>query len=97
MVNDFDPNNIKDGLDQIDDELDLIEDEKPENNGDPTDQEIEDVMKANQELRIKVGEISEFVGQAILKAQVIRKNAVVAVPEPDSNELKERNSQIRQF
>jgi len=68
MVNDFDPNNIKDGLDVIDDELDLIEDERPENDGDPTDQEIEDVMKATQELRIKVGEISEFVGQAILKA-----------------------------
>ena len=97
MVNDFDPDNIKEGLDLIDDELDAIEDERPENDGDPTDQEIEDVMWANQELWIKVGEISDFVGQAILKAQQIRKNNMVAVPEIENNELRERNTQIRQY
>ena len=69
MVNDFDPENIQEGLNMIDNELDAIEDSRPENEGEPTDSEIDEVMRANQELRVKVGEISEFVAQAIVKAQ----------------------------
>jgi hypothetical protein len=38
---DFDTNNIKIGLDQIDDELDTLEDQKPKDEDDINDEEID--------------------------------------------------------
>jgi hypothetical protein len=71
MHNDFDPANIKESLDVLDDELDGVEDSRPEDEGDIYDQEIAEVMAANQALRLKVGEISDYVAKAIVKANQI--------------------------
>jgi len=40
MANDFESENIKDGLDEIDEELNVIEDQMPEDEGTQTDHEI---------------------------------------------------------
>ena len=53
--------------------MDKMEDERPEDDKDPFDDHIEDVMEANKQLREKVGLISEFVGKAITKASVLRR------------------------
>ena len=46
-----------------------MENERPaEDEDDGDDEEIDAVLKANRDLRVKVGEISDFVGKAIEKA-----------------------------
>ena len=50
-MNDFDSTNIKDGLAEIDNELDALEDQKPQDSGEPADAEIQEVMQANMALR----------------------------------------------
>ena len=71
MVSDFDPSNIKASLDLIDKELNAIEDEKPGDEGNQIDIEINEIMQANSSLWQKVGEISSIVGKAIEKAKEI--------------------------
>ena len=61
MARDFDEYNIKDQLHQLDEEMNRIEDQCPENDGDKYDDEISELMSANASLRKKVHEISELV------------------------------------
>lgn len=89
---DFDTNNIKIGLDQIDDELDTLEDQKPKDEDDINDEEIDQIMVANQELRLKVGQICDLVALAIGKAKEVRKQNRVGFPETENAELKEKET-----
>ena len=73
IKDDFDAENIQESLAILDDELDQVEEEKPDDEGDEYDAQIRDIIEANSVLRVKVGEISEFVGKAIIKAASLRK------------------------
>ncbi len=69
MASDFDEYNIKDSLNQLDEEMNRVEDQRPEDDGDRYDDEIWELMTANGNLRRKVHEISEMVASAIVKAK----------------------------
>lgn len=69
MASDFDEYNIKESLNQLDEEMNRVEDQKPEEDGDRYDDEIWELMTANANLWRKVHEISEMVAQAIVKAK----------------------------
>lgn len=71
MASDFDETNIPHGLDELDEEMNQIEEQKPSEEGDKWDEEINDLIQANKELRGKVYDISEMVAQAIVKAKQI--------------------------
>lgn len=51
MASDFDEGNIKQGLDEIDQEMNAIEDQRPAENDDQWDDEINDLISANAALR----------------------------------------------
>lgn len=53
--------------------MNKVEDLRPENEGDRHDDEIQELMQANGNLRRKVHEISELVADAIVKAKSIQK------------------------
>lgn len=61
MASDFDEYNIKDSLNQLDEEMNRVEDQRPEDDGDRYDDEIWELMTANGNLWRKVHEISEMV------------------------------------
>ena len=50
MASDFDEYNIKDSLNQIDEEMNKVEDQRPEDEGDRFDEEIRELMEANANL-----------------------------------------------
>jgi len=71
MASDFDEYNIKDSLADLDEEMNRVEDQRPEDEGDRYDEEIWELMTANANLRRKVHEISEMVAHAIVNAKQI--------------------------
>ena len=69
MASDFDEYNIKDSLNQIDEEMNKVEDQRPEDEGDRYDEEIRELMEANANIWWKVHDISDMVDSAIIKAK----------------------------
>ena len=95
--NDFDPLTVKDGLDAIDLEMADIEENMPSIEYDQDDYETEELMKANKILRLKVGQITDLVVQAIKKASSIKKQINTHREKPSDPELKRKLETIAKY
>jgi hypothetical protein len=69
-ANDFDPFTVKDGLDEIDVEMNDIQLNMP--TIEYEDYECEELMKSNKVLREQVGQITDLVVSAITKASNLK-------------------------
>ena len=69
---DLDPNNILDKIETIDVELDKLEHNIPDGLDADDISEVEEMMKANKDLRQKVSEVSEMVKTTLVKVNKLR-------------------------
>lgn len=68
MREDFNPGNVMDGIEKLDLEIDRLEERIPDEDRD--DEEVMAMMEANDELRLKVGEVGQLVTITLTKVQV---------------------------
>jgi hypothetical protein len=94
---DFDPLSVKDGLDAIDLEIADIDQYMPSIEYDQDDYETEELMKANKILRLKVGQITDLVVQAIKKASNIKKQINTHRKKPNDPELNKKLAIIAKY
>lgn len=90
--NDFDPETVKNGLDQIDYEIHDIDENIPEEEFELD--ETEELMRANKILREKVGQISDLVASAITKASMLKKQITT---HRDNRRDPELNSKLKEI
>lgn len=95
--NDFDPDTVKDGLDQIDLEIQDIDQNLPEEELENDVNETEDLIRANKILRDKVSQIADLVVSAISKAASLRKQITTHRDGPDDPELKSKLKEINKY
>jgi hypothetical protein len=96
--NDFDVNTVNDGLDEIDDILVELENNEPDEGSEEENEfDLEEMMKANRNLRDKIGEISTMVISAISKAAVLKKQIITHRDKPNDPALGKKNSEINKY
>ena len=84
-------------MDAIDIEMADIEEQMPSIEYDEEEYETEELMKANKILRLKVGQITDLVVQAIKKASSIKKQIFTHREKPSDPELKRKLETIAKY
>lgn len=95
--NDFDPSTVKDGLQEIDVEIDFIDRNIPDEEFESDDREVEELIKANKILREKVGQIADLVVSAITKASNLKKQIVTHRDKPTDPALNTKLTEINKY
>lgn len=67
---DMDPNNVLEGIEILDKEMNRLEANVPNNCNLDEQKEIDDMMQANMDLRQKVDDVSNLVRQTLIKINV---------------------------
>jgi len=95
--NDFDPLTVKDGLEAIDLEMVDIDQNMPSIEYDRDDYETEELMKANKILREKVGQITDLVVSAIMKASNLKKQITTHRDKPNDPEQEKKLGVLNKY
>jgi hypothetical protein len=96
--NDFDVNTVNDGLDEIDELLVELENNEPDEEQEEFDEfDLDEMMKANRNLRDKIGDISTMVISAISKAAVLKKQIITHRDKPSDPALGKKNNEINKY
>lgn len=96
-TNDFDPDSINDGLDEIDILIDQLEQGVPEDIYETEELDIDGMMRANRLLRDKIGQISQMVINAITKAGNLKKQIITHRDKPADREVAIREREMRSY
>ena len=96
-TNDFDPDSVNDGLNEIDILLDQLETKIPEDVYETDDFEVDEMMKVNRHLRDKIGEISQFVASAITKARTLKRQIITHRDKPHDPEVAKKEAEIKNY
>jgi hypothetical protein len=96
--NDFDVNTVNDGLDEIDALLVELENNDPDEGSEENNEfDLEEMMKANRNLRDKIGEISTMVISAISKAAVLKRQIITHRDKPNDPAIGKKNKEINKY
>ena len=96
-TNDFDPKTVKDGLDQIDLEIQDIDQNLPEEEYEHDEDETAELIRSNKILRDKVSQIADLVVSAINKAAILRKQISTHRDKPDDPVLNSKLKEINRY
>lgn len=95
--NDFDPSSVNDGLNEIDLLIDQLENGAPEEIYEDEDLEVDTMMGSNRQLRDKIGEIAQFVMNAITKAAMLKKQIITHRDGPSDPGVKKKEKKIKNY
>ena len=95
--NDFDPDTVNDGLDEIDILIDQLENGIPDDVYETEEFEVDGMMKANRRLREKIGQISNMVINAITKAGNLKKEIITHRFKTDDYEVAQKEKEMNHY
>jgi hypothetical protein len=95
LTSDFDVDDVKNGMNDIDLLLEELEENMPEDVLEHDDYEVDELLKTNRALKDKIKDISEMVISAIQKASQLKRKIVTHRDAPPDPAIKYKNKEIK--
>jgi len=94
---DFNPNNVNDGMEEIDILMDQLEGHIPDEAYGYDEFDVEEMVKSNRLIRDKIRDISSIVSAAISKAAILKKTVITHRDLPHNPEVKKKLKDIKGY
>lgn len=96
-IDDFNPYNVDDGMDEVDVIMNQLEAEIPDEAYEYEEFDIDEMLKSNRTIRDRIREISVIVTAAITKAAILKKTVVTHRDMPSNPDVRQKLADIKKY